>query len=243
MKRALGALLAPVLALAIAMVPAHPVWAAKGSAAAAKRAAKRNHERARKEFGLGKREAELGHFERAIPHFEKAYDLEKVPAILFNIGQCQRYLKDYDKALYFFDAYLREEPDAPDRKVVESDIAETKRLREEQLATAPPPLEPTPVETGEAQPDAPTDAQPVVVATPVEPNLDAPPSVTAPASDGSMMLSAPAPAEARPLWKRWWFWAAVGGAAAAITVSVIVTHGKHDTLIPPAGSLGTVDAR
>jgi tetratricopeptide (TPR) repeat protein len=245
------AMLAPVLALTIATLPADTAWAAKGATAASKRAAKRNHERARKEFGLAKREAELGHFERAIPHFEKAYDLEKVPAILFNIGQCQRYLKDYDKALYFFEAYLREEPNAPDRKVVESDIAETRRLRDEQLAAASPPLESAQgtsgatadvVAGGAGESEAPTGSQAAAL-TPTEPNLDAPASVTALRSDGSLMLTAPAVTESTPVWKRWWFWAAVGGAAAAVAVTVIVAGGNHDTLVPPAGSLGTVDAR
>ena len=205
-----------------------------GSAEAAKKKPA-SAARARKEFKLGKKEAELAHFQKAIDHFEKAYSYERVPALLFNIGQCHRYLKDYDRALYFFEEYLREDPKAEDRRVVEDEIAEIKRLREAAIAEAtPPPSDEAPV------------TPPPATTTRVEPTPP-PASAVAPEDERlAIALSerAPPPAAAeQPIYKRWWFWAGVGAVVVAGTVTALVLSRTTTQVIEPTGSLGAVDTR
>jgi tetratricopeptide (TPR) repeat protein len=96
-------------------------------------------QQARTEFKAGQRHAELGHFDEAILAFERAYKLKPLPGILFNIGQCHNYLKNYEKAVYFFETYLRQEPNAPDRAVVQRELdAARQKLAIVQLAAASP---------------------------------------------------------------------------------------------------------
>jgi tetratricopeptide (TPR) repeat protein len=206
-----------------------------GSAEAARKKPA-NVARARKEFKLAKKEAELGHFKKAIDHFEKAYSYERVPALLFNIGQCHRYLKDYDRALYFFEEYLREDPKAGDRQVVEDEIAEIKRLRETAMADAAPP------------PKVESDEHPVAVVTTAEAvsASSADTNVAAP-EDRQLALAlserAPPQEAEQPVYARWWFWAGVGAVVAAGAVTAVLLTRTSTEVVDPTGSLGAVDAR
>ena len=83
----------------------------------AMRAAKRHFERGEKLFALGK-------FDEALDEYQKAYDAKPIPDLLFNIGQCYRNLDDYDKAIFSFKKYLKEEPDAPNKDAVDKLIEE-----------------------------------------------------------------------------------------------------------------------
>src|SRR5215475_11209448 len=42
------------------------------------------------------REYKLGRFEQALAEYAAAYELYPVPALLFNIGQCHRYLRHFE---------------------------------------------------------------------------------------------------------------------------------------------------
>lgn len=68
----------------------------------------------------------LGHFEEALAEFSKAYERYPAPGLLFNIGQCHKMMKHHEQAIYFFQGYLRDKPDAPNRKAVEELIVESK---------------------------------------------------------------------------------------------------------------------
>ena len=226
------AAVAPFVLLALLVQLAGPAEAAKKKPA--------NVARARKEFKLGKKEAELAHFQKAIVHFEKAYSYERVPALLFNIGQCHRYLKDYDRALYFFEEYLREDPTAGDRRVVEDEIAEIRRLREAAVADATP----APKVEEEGRPAA-TPA--VVTAGEAAPAAPAETTVVA-AEDQQLALAlserSPPPAQDEPpVYKRWWFWAGVGAIVAAGAVTAVLLTRPSTEVVEPTGSLGAVDAR
>jgi hypothetical protein len=50
---------------------------------------------------------------------------------------------------------------------------------------------------------------------------------------------------APPFYKRWWFWTAVGGVAASAVGGAVLlgTQGKEIRIVPPSGSIGTVDTR
>jgi tetratricopeptide (TPR) repeat protein len=82
----------------------------------------------------------LARFPEALARYTRAYELYPVPALLFNIGQCHRNLKDYGKAIFFFEGYLRDAPTATNRALVEDLIRESRA----ELAKVPPaaPVEP-----------------------------------------------------------------------------------------------------
>lgn len=202
-----GAVLASLLAFAA-------VSTAHATEAGGPRPGRVLFERAEANFNRGK-------FEEARADYQAAYDVEPLPAFLFNIGQCYRNLGDYERAQFFFHRYTVLDPRSPNRGAAERLIAEMNRLADERRAR----------DRGESIA--------VNVATPLPaPALGA----QADRSAGGAVLAptvqttaGPAPA---PLYRRTWFWVAVGGtvvlgAAAAIALS-------HDT---PSGTLPVIDAR
>ncbi len=97
---------------------------------------------------------DLGAFERALQEAEEAYRLDQLPQILFNIGQCHRALKHWEKAGFFFRRYLEKLPHAANRIAVEDLITQVDyRLKLEQLPSpAPPASAPAPVLSASATP-------------------------------------------------------------------------------------------
>lgn len=196
--------------------------------------------RARNEFRQGQRQAELGHFEEAIAAFERAYELKPLPAILFNIGQCHKYLGRYERAIYFFETYLRTEPSAPVRKTVEAELEEARRL----LANGggDPATAAAAATTGE-------EPKPTLIAAPdvyPEPGGDGAPGAETPSNPVLRQdpLQAPQPAEVtdhRAWWRHWWLWTAVAGVAVVASGAAIIVATRSPEKIPPAGTLGTVD--
>src|SRR5262245_42007516 len=79
---------------------------------------------------------QLGRFTEALAAYEKAYEAERLPALLFNIGQCHKMLGDHERAIFFFEGFLRERPEAKSRPLVETLIAESKRELEQQAHQA-----------------------------------------------------------------------------------------------------------
>jgi hypothetical protein len=51
-----------------------------------------------------------------------------------------------------------------------------------------------------------------------------------------------APEEESPLYKKWWFWTAVGAVALTAAGTAIYLNAARDTVLP-AGTLGTHDQR
>jgi len=103
----------------------------------------------------------LGHFEASLTEYSAAYEKYPTPALLLNIGQCQRMLKNYEQAIFFYKGYLRDKQDAPNRSAIEGLIEEStknleaqradaaareqaKRQADEQARAALPPPTPTP---------------------------------------------------------------------------------------------------
>jgi tetratricopeptide (TPR) repeat protein len=161
----------------------------------------------------GQRLLDRGQTQEAIAAFRRAYELRADARFLYDIAECYRQLDLADQAIHFYQRYLSVAPDAPDREEVEAQIAALEKHRPA-LAKAPP--------AG----GAPNLANDVVII----------PVPETPASPGSPLgLDAPSP-ERRPIWKRWWVWAAagalvVGGAALALTL------GRDGTDVP-ATALG-----
>ncbi|MEO8705450.1 MAG: tetratricopeptide repeat protein [Kofleriaceae bacterium] len=76
------------------------------------RASRRFYERGQKLFNQQK-------FDEALEQFQKAYDAKPIPDFLFNIGQCHRNLGDYESAIFSFKRFLKLDPDAANRELVE----------------------------------------------------------------------------------------------------------------------------
>lgn len=88
------------------------------------RAAKRAYDRGKKLFELQK-------FEDALEQFQKAYDAKPIPDFLFNIGQCQRNLGDYQAAVFSFKKFLKLDPETEKREKVEELIEDLERKIDE----------------------------------------------------------------------------------------------------------------
>ena len=67
---------------------------------------------------------DLGRYSDANAEFESAYLIEQDPALLYNMGQCQRKLGKSDEAVHFFRTYLRRSPRGPFASAAESRIKE-----------------------------------------------------------------------------------------------------------------------
>lgn len=110
------------------------------------RAAKRHYDRGKKLFELQK-------FDEALEQFQKAYDASPIPDFLFNIGQCQRNLGDYQAAIFSFKRFLKLDPETEKREKVEELIEDLQRKvdegNSERLKLKPRPQPEPPQETGD----------------------------------------------------------------------------------------------
>jgi len=77
-------------------------------------------------------------FVAALAKLTEAYKLRPDAALLFDIAQCHRALHHWERAEFTYKAYLKERPDARDRKKVKALIAKMheERAQEEAEATA-----------------------------------------------------------------------------------------------------------
>lgn len=185
-------------------------------------------EQAREHARQGRLHYQLGRFDQALEEYAAAYELDPVPALLFNIGQCHRQLGNHERAIFFYEGFLRDSPDAPNRATVESLLEESRAELARQRAA------------DDAAPPAATDGGPVTP-TPEPEQPDASQVGPEPAGDAGPVASTAA-VGSRPVYRRWWFWTIIGVALAATATGVAVgvtTSGDED----PTGSLGTVDWR
>jgi tetratricopeptide (TPR) repeat protein len=174
---------------------------------------------ARELFQKAEMSFNLGHFTEALDDYQSAYQAKPLPAFLFNIAQCYRNLKNYERAQFFFRRYLALDPHTANRRLVEDLINEMTHLaqRADQPPSAPPTLA-----------AAPSAVEPLLL----EPRSPAQSLVIQP------RLPEPSPGRA-PIYRRWWFW---GGIAAVLVAGAAVTW----TLTrdgAPQGSLETINGR
>ncbi len=211
-----GGLLAGTQALA---APVKRGAAAKAAPAADPKAEKT----AREHFRNAERAFNLGKFEEALAAYEAAYEALPLPAFLFNVGQCHRNLGQHERAVFFYQRYLSLEPQAGNRGVVESLIAEEqKRLDQARAAAAPEP-------------------EPASVAARA-PSLSARPPEPRGRGDGPMVELAPRsapPAKAERFYPKWWFWGVLAGVGVGGLAAFMIA-GRGEL---PRGKLGTIDAR
>jgi len=203
---------------------------------------------ARKHFDEGERSFKLGRFADALAAYSRAYEAAPLAGFLFNIGQCHRMLGNHERAVFFYQGYLREKPDARNRRAVEKLIqgsqaklaaaaeeerrreAERLRLEQEKLR-----LEGERIQAEER-------------ARKEELRLRAEAERARQAEEAARVVAAAeerARLEAEPaVHETWWFWTliasavvvAAGGVALGLTLS-------GDEVVLPSGSLGTLDRR
>jgi tetratricopeptide (TPR) repeat protein len=211
-------MMATMMATTLAATAAH---AATGNA---DKEAKMLFQRAEKSFNLGK-------FPEALADYQAAYEAKPLPAFLFNIAQCYRNMGNYERARFFYRRYLTLEPRSSNRRLVEDLIGEMTRLMEKQPAA--------PAATAET-----TSPPPATEDKPAAPAVPAAPAPTPSAADApaATLVAQPAPSsepESRPVYKRWWFWTAIGAAVAGGVVAAVVLTRPTD----PMGSLESINAR
>ena len=192
---------------------------------------------------------------------ELAVDHAEMTNLQRNLGACYYYMRRPEPALSNLRDYLAHKKDditADDKQEVERWIDEMEKLRA-QNATAI-----SAVEVPPAAPGVPAAVLPAPEAVAVSPVLvpapvTAPAQVTAPAPVIGLPAPAPtpetpaalnvstqpasseSPAEAPPVYKRWWFWGTVGAVVAAGAVTAVVLFaGKGGSNVPgtPLGNQG-----
>jgi tetratricopeptide (TPR) repeat protein len=114
-------LAATMLCASITQLVPERAACARDSTSAAEDAALK---RAQVHFRKGEKLFALGRFEDALAEYQQAFEEYPLPEFLFNIGQCDRNLGDYDEAIFSFRKYLRLKPDAENRDATEELIAE-----------------------------------------------------------------------------------------------------------------------
>ena len=176
----------------------------------------------------------LGNFEAALAGYSEAYRLYPAPKLLFNIAQCHRNLGHYEQAIHFYEGYLRELPDARNRADVEALLEETRAALERQRAA-------------EAEERRRQEARAEAERQRAEAERQRAEAERLAAERRLQQQLAQQQAErereraAAPIYRKWWFWTAVG--AAAILAGGTVYAVSHDSGELPSGSLGRVDAR
>ncbi|MCA9673078.1 MAG: tetratricopeptide repeat protein [Myxococcales bacterium] len=212
-RRLARALLVLVLATGFVAVSAHE--------SAARRISRKQRRAARKAFRAGQQAYRDGKYAEAAKHFEAGYKADPRPRFLINVAQSYRQAGDLEQAKANYQRFLELAPKRStlrpqvERLVAEIDqlIAEKKRkeeARRKALVTPPPATTP-------------------------------PPGVTPPpAGDPNNPADGDASASSRPVYKRWWFWTAIGAAVAAgVVVGVVAgTQGGSDYV--EQGGLGSI---
>jgi tetratricopeptide (TPR) repeat protein len=183
-----------------------------------------------------------GHYEEASESYRQAYAVVPAPELLFNLGQCQRLLGRSERALKYFEAYLRLRPDAPHRPLVEQLIEESKLIGPPDSALNPTPQEPPAISVAPGgsgtRAELPHRARHanVMPLPPPEPLAESqPPPTRLLADDRYSDHESPA------LYERWWFWTAIAvvAAGAAVTTYAVVSDQENEE--PQAmTTLGTV---
>jgi len=196
--------------------------------------------RAKAHFAAAEAHFSLGEFGPALDEYRKAYLLRPLPPMLFNMAQCHRHLGDLEKAAFLLRRFLTMSPTPVQRSQAEAVLQDVELARKKKKA-------PEPTTEG---PKLPAATRPLQAASAPSalPRLAARPSTRSAPSPAALGLvttsTTPAKQTAsprKPLYKRWWLWTIVAGAAVATATAIGVVASRGDDL--PKGSLPPIDYR
>jgi tetratricopeptide (TPR) repeat protein len=187
-----------------------------------------DHSEARAHYERATSAYALGNYAEAADEYEKAFALKADRALLYNAAQARRLSGNKERALLLYQNYLRVFGDnVAYHTEVERHIANLKAAieKDHEVANSPPvtpePMHPAP------PPEKPIAPAPAPTPTPTPAIVPGPTAVTV------------APAE-RPVWKKPWFWVAIGGAAAVVAIGVGVGVGVGGAPHDPQPSIASV---
>jgi tetratricopeptide (TPR) repeat protein len=170
-----------------------------------KRKMRKMRKKAKRLFKQAQKKYRLGRFVQARALYEKAYDLLPLPGFLYNIAQCHRMEKRYDRAVFFYKSYLSARSSARNRDMVQMLIAKCiKQLRliEKRKRDALNRSR-TEAEQRRAERLALLKAKLAASRPPPRPRLYLPPKKPV----------------NKPLVKQWWFWSSIAGGVVALVVT------------------------
>jgi iron complex outermembrane receptor protein len=184
---------------------------------------------AAQKFESGMAHYHLQEWDEAIAAWQAGFRIKPAPEFLYNIAQAYRLSKRADKALQYYETYLRMEPKAPNRADIEKHMAALRKLITQQQTTAnlpPTDPKPSPPSFPEVKPEpAPPPPPPPKVETPKP-------------AEPLVVQQAPPP---KPK-SRAWIYGVAAGAVAVVTgaVALGVALGVDKD---PSATYGTVQAR
>src|SRR5713101_6869673 len=88
---------------------------------------------AREKFRIAQKAFNLGSFEQALDYYSQAYSLKAHPGFLFNIAQCYRMLREYDRAAFFYKRYLSLATPSRGEEALVTDLIQEVETKQEQL--------------------------------------------------------------------------------------------------------------
>ena len=137
---------------------------------------------------------ESGRYEAALPEFQSAYESRQVPWLLINIGRTLHRLGRLDEAITFYNRY--------EQAAINDDPETVKKVREYK-----------------AQAEVLLSAKGAAAAANPDPSVGTPDPAAAKPPDLTAKPPVPAPPkDQQPVYKKWWFWTAIGGGVAVIAI-------------------------
>ena len=180
------------------------------------------------------------------------YEEKPDPGFIFNVAQCQRLLGHPGPALQSYRRYLNEAPEGAGRVIAERQAAELEQLlgsgdkppaHAEGAGLAPPAVSSAALAPPSAAAPPTSEVAPVRPAAQPEPAIslvtsaEAPLAGPLPALPATAIQAPPDPrtsevsaarteAERRPVYERWWFWAATSAVSVFAVVAVASSGGR-----------------
>jgi tetratricopeptide (TPR) repeat protein len=170
---------------------------------------------AKEHYEAGTAAFNLGNWARAIDEYKAAYTLKPEAVLLYDIAQSYRLNNDLPNAIFFYKSYLRNQPNATNRREIDDRIRKLEQqMKQQQQVTSQPPNTPVPMGAQPPKEAAHEPAPPPPVAAPATPE-PAPTHAVEPQPAPSPALqltrSSATPTERTPVYKKWWLWTIVGG--------------------------------
>ncbi len=186
---------------------------------------------AREKFRIAQKAFNLGSFEQALDYYSQAYSLKAHPGFLFNIAQCYRMLREYERAAFFYKRYLSLATPGRAEEALVTDLiqevetkqaqldqeardqAEAAELRERELARS---------QIAKAEADAAEKRRLELIAK-EQAEREAEQRAAARIAEAARAEAAkPPPSLWSSLSHKWWFWAGAGVLAAGVGVTVYI---------------------